>query len=73
MNPKRFEGQAIFFPQHLGRVQFNKIQRAFKEQSKNRKTDEETSVSRKFYTHKSSHIRTSAYASYDCVSFLHSS
>ena len=39
----------IFFAQGLGRVQLNKIQRAYKEQSKIRKSDAEALASRKIY------------------------
>ena len=39
----------IFFAQGLGRVQLNKIQRAYKEQSKIRKSDDEALASRKIY------------------------
>ncbi|AND79812.1 hypothetical protein A0O21_07190 [Streptococcus pantholopis] len=38
--------QNIFFPQRLARVQFNKIQSPLKEQSKNRRLDEEPQGSR---------------------------
>ncbi|ARI57715.1 hypothetical protein NX99_04290 [Streptococcus salivarius] len=39
----------IFFAQGLGRVQLNKIQRAYKEQSKIRKSDDEALASRNIY------------------------
>ena len=39
----------IFFAQGLGRVQLNKIQRAYKEQSKIRKSDAEALASRNIY------------------------
>ncbi|AND80365.1 hypothetical protein [Streptococcus pantholopis] len=40
---------AIFFPQRLGRVQFHKMQSPLKEQSKNRRLDEESQSSRTVY------------------------